>query len=355
MRIRLTSRDAWILCGVFLASAWVAPAQTTSVVNTPAQTIPAHALPDEPTPGQPLPTQPAPIAIISEQGVKLDGNMTLADGRATIARSGSITAGEHTATVTLPGRGNLRICATTKVSLTADSSVPAIAASSASEGQMIYQPGLMMALESGALEANFATGRNSDVILTPDFRILISGPGVAAVQVRLGPKGDTCVDNRGPDAPYVTVSSIFEGGVYRVQADQRVMFQHGSLREVVDVEKESCGCPEEPKALPQGNEFPLAQSAGLAPSPLVAGNTAPTDRVAPLATAQLSYDGTKRIHQDEDETKKDVPPAAEPPLRVTHLAAPAAAKPEAGPEAKAEPKRGFFRRVGRFFRKLFGG
>jgi hypothetical protein len=220
---------------------------------------------------------------------------------------------------------------------------------------MIDAPGLMMALDGGALEANFATGRNSDVILTPDFRILISGPGVAAVQVRLGPKGDTCVDNRGTDAPYVTVSSIFEGGVYRVQADQRVMFQHGSLREVVDVEKESCGCPEEPKALPQGNEFPFAQSAGLVTTPLVVGNTAPTGRVAPQATAQLSYDGTKGSHKDAEDAKPDAAPAVEPPLRITHLAAPPAAKPEAGPETKPEPKRGFFRKVGHFFRKLFGG
>jgi len=218
-------------------------------------------------------------------------------------------------------------------------------------GQKIDPPGLMMALDSGALEANFATGRNSDVILTPDFRILISGPGVAAVQVRLGPKGDTCVDNRGTDAPYVTVSSIFEGGVYRVQAGQRVMFQHGSLREVVDAEKESCGCPEEPKPQPQGNEFPLAQSAGLAPTPPVVGNTAPTGRVAPLAAAQLSYDGTKASHKDEEEAKTDAAATAEPPLRITHLSAPPTAKPEARPE----PKRGFFRSVGRFFRKLFGG
>ena len=113
----------------------------------------------------------------------------------------------------------LRVCAATTVKLAADTSVP-----------KDEKPGLLMALDHGAMEADFATGRNSDMVLTPDFRILISGPGKADVKVRLGRQGDTCVDNAGVDAPYVLVSSLFEGGVYRVQPGQRVMFEHGSLR-----------------------------------------------------------------------------------------------------------------------------
>ena len=92
---------------------------------------------------------------------------------------------------------------------------------------------------------------------------MIGGPGAADVKLRLGQHGDTCVDNAGINAPYVLVTSVFDGSVYRVQPGQRVMFQHGSLFEVVDQEKEPCGCPEPPK--PNSNEFPLAQSAGLAP------------------------------------------------------------------------------------------
>jgi hypothetical protein len=155
-------------------------------------------------------------------------------GKAVIAASGTVTSGSQTTEVVLPHRGVLRVCASTTVKLAADSSVPA--------GET---PGLMMAMDHGAVEASFATGRNSDILLTPDFRILIGGPGAAEVKVRLGQHGDTCVDNAGPpvNAPYVLVSSVFDGGDYRVQPGQRVMFQHGSLREVVDNEKEPCGCP----------------------------------------------------------------------------------------------------------------
>ena len=55
----------------------------------------------------------------------------------------------------------------------------------------------MIAMDHGAVEASFATGRNSDILMTPDFRILIGGPGTAEVKVRLGQGGDTCVDNAG--------------------------------------------------------------------------------------------------------------------------------------------------------------
>jgi hypothetical protein len=300
--------------------------------------------------------QAVPIAIAPVEGVTLTGAMDVANGKAVIAASGSITAGEHAATVVLPHRGNLRICATTKVTLAVDASNAAApvatdaasgtVAASAPANPVVAQSdgsGLMMALERGALEANFATGKNSDVILTPDFRILISGPGVAEVQVRLGEKGDTCVDNRGPSAPYVTVSSTFDGGVYRVQADQRVMFQHGSLREVVDQEKESCGCPVEAPPTPLGNEFPLAQSAGLAPTPKVAGNVSPPGTQAAQATVQLSYDGE---HPEVAKAAAEVP-AVGPAVTAT--------QPPPASAPKPQPKQGFFTRVGHFFRKIFGG
>jgi len=47
--------------------------------------------------------------------------------------------------------------------------------------------------------------------------------------------------------PYVLVTSVFDGGAYRVaNRGRRVMFQHGSLHEVVDQEERavwmSAGC-----------------------------------------------------------------------------------------------------------------
>ncbi len=276
------------------------------------------------------PVLPTPIAVVPVEGLKLSGAVDLGQGKAVIAFGGSVTAGEKASTIALPHRGNLRICPMTKVNLTADSSV----ASSLRPGE---SPGLMMALDQGALEANFQTGENSDVILTPDFRIIISAPGTAEVQVRLGDKGDTCVDNRGDNAPYVTVNSVFDGGVYRVQPNQRVMFQHGSLSEVVDREKESCGCPPETPKAAASNEFPVAQSEGMVALTPPPPNALKKGVVEAQATAVLSYDGTKAGQ-----------------TRATVETAPVVAAPEP-PKPAQTKKPGFFHSIGRFFSHLFGG
>jgi len=286
----------------------------------------AQAAPAEQTPQ----VAAGPIAIVPldsknpDSAASVTGALEVSQSRAIIAASGSITSGTETTPVILPHRGVLRICASTTVKLATDSSVPA--------GEI---PGLLMAMDHGAIEASFATGQNSDVLLTPDFRILIGGPGAADVKVRLGQQGDTCVDNAGINAPYVLVSSVFDGGAYRVQPGQRVMFQHGSLHEVVDQEKEPCGCP---PASPQGNEFPLAQSEGLAATPKPApsavnqsGTTAQSANALVFKSAGYAPTPAAASAPAGSETEK---PAATPPA------------------AKKKPS--FLGGIGRFFRRIFG-
>lgn len=256
-------------------------------------------------------------------------------GRAYIASSAAITAGATTAQVTLPYRGMLRVCPATTVRLSADANVPAN-----------EFPGLMMALDGGALEASFAITRNSDVVLTPNFRILIGGPGSSDVKVRLGQGGDTCVDNSGANAPYVVVTSVFDSGLYRVQPGQRVMFEHGDLHTVVDEEKEPCGCPAPGQKV---NEFPLAQSEGLAPPAALPPVTSPKQPPGSGSTA------TTLVHNAGEQPSKSVaipqPPAA--PQPATQASA-AQANQAAQQPAAQQRKAGFFRKVGRFFKKIFG-
>jgi hypothetical protein len=272
-----------------------------------------------------------PIAIvpldsrIPGSAAVVTGALQVTGGRALIAASGTVVSGSTTTEVALPQRGTLRICASTEVKLAADSSVPA--------GE---SPGLMMAMDHGAIEASFATGRNADILLTPDFRILIGGPGAANVKVRLGQGGDTCVDNPGGNAPYVLVTSVFDESVYRVQPGQRVMFQHGSLREVVDQEKEPCGCPPLP-AETQGNEFPLAQSEGLAPTPPPTASAAPHVSKSAHPAPPLVYN------------------ASETASAAVQQQVPAATNTVLAPSQTAKGKKpNFFVRVGHLFRRIFG-
>lgn len=312
--------------------------------------------------------QQRPIAYVPTQGVAVSGSLSVDNGRIAIGNDGTVTAGTSTAEVKLARGGELRVCASTKVHLSRDTSI-AQAADSA----------LMIALDRGALEASYEPGKYSDVLLTPDLRILISGPGTADLKIRVNDKGDTCVDNHGANAPYVTVTSQFEGGVYRVQANQRVMFEHGSLQQVVDNEAEPCGCPavavpvaiasRQPGAettdaavtntiaAEAANPFPLAQSEGLAPA-----TPGPVKPVVPVGVAHAEVQAP--ITYDAVATPN---PAAKGAAGIEPKAFSAARVPApvdtdsqpvngqiSGLQAGPQTHRGFFHSIGHFFARVFG-
>jgi hypothetical protein len=133
------------------------------------------------------------------------------------------------------------------------------------------------------------------------------------------------------------VTSVFDGGLYRVQPGQRVMFEHGSLQSVVDQEQEPCGCPP-PLAETRGNEFPLAQSEGLTPPSAQAPVVAAPPAQGANATTTLSYSGADHAAQTAG------------PVTV----APAASATPAPQAPAKEKKPRFFAKIGQFFRKIFG-
>lgn len=285
--------------------------------------------------GQMTPPSGSPIAIVSidssdpAKAANVTGALQIYGGRAFIAASGTITSGNQPTRVILPHRGEMRVCAMSSIKLAADTS-----------NAVGETPGLLMAMDQGAVEMSYAATadiKNADTLLTPDFRILIGGPGAADLKVRLGTQGDTCVDNAGANGPYVVVSSVFEGGTYRVQPGQRVMFQHGSLHQVVDQEKETCGCP---PAGPEGNEFPLAQSMGLSATP----KAAPPPPVNAEAQKQ-AQDVPPLVHNGNDNA-----PVAEILSKPVTPPGPATAHVQPAPKKKP----GFFSKVGHMFRRIFG-
>ena len=241
--------------------------------------------------------QQKPIAFAPTNGVTIAGSLEVTNNRASIGPNATITAGDKTAHITLARGGSLDVCQSTKIQLSADKSLGPAA-----------RPGdnaIMISLDQGAVETHDTPGKYSDVVMTPDLRILVSGPGKAEMSFRVARNGDTCIDNRGKNAPYVTVTGLFSGGVYRVQPNQRVLIEHGDLGQIVDNEPEPCGCPPAPKEVAKAgmglghgnakknqaakeNPFPLAESEGLKPPPAApTTNCRPASQIenAPVITA----------------------------------------------------------------------
>jgi hypothetical protein len=289
-----------------------------------------------------------PIGRTTATEVKVSGAVDITHGETVLGNGSEITAGDQAVKITLERGGELHLCSTSSIHLSKDRS--------------ITDPGnsaLMMALDRGAIEANYTVGKYSDVLLTPDLRILISGPGQAELSIRVNTKGDTCVDNHGAAAPYVTVSSQLEGGAYRVLPDQRVNFEHGSLHEVVDHEPEACGCPTVPatsvagaaggpSSTPADTAFPVAESEGLAAPPAPSSVPAvPPGQTHAEVTVPLTYNGENPPPPVVSTAAAPVAPAA------PATAAPVQPTPAAEP-APAPPTGGLFHRIGHFFSKIFG-
>lgn len=339
----------------------------------------------------PLPAQQT-IGRTSATEVKVSGAVDIAHGETLLGNGSDVTAGNQAVMIALQRGGSLQLCSTSSVYLARDGSTDNVASTA-----------LMMALEHGAIEANYTVGRYSDVLMTPDLRILISGPGQASLSVRVNSAGDTCVDNRGSDAPYVTISSQLEGGAYRVMPNQRVSFQHGSLLEVVDHEPEPCGCPVAsamsvaqgkspgssragPSSTAAGTEFPLAQSEGLAPAPhppatpvvppgeahaqvsapLVYNGEAPAEAPsgsapAPAAVPAAPASAAPVSTKAPGVAASSPPPPAPAPPAVTTAPQVAASTPPPPPAETKEPLvsrppggGNIFRGIGHFFSRIFG-
>lgn len=368
-----------VLCCAIPGAAQLIPLPPSELPGSkPVTPTPAAASAKPAAEGVPANTPvPGSIATVSVEGVSVSGSLNVANGRASIGSDGTIAAGDRTADVALTRGGTLKVCASTKVHLTTDNSV-----NSAGPGGP-----LMIALDRGALEAHYTSGQYSDVLLTPDLRILISPPGHADVSIRVADNGDTCVDNHGDQAPYVLASSQFGEGAYRVQPNQRVLFEHGSLSDVVDNEPEPCGCPpdqpnpaapqsladsgvtgkqvakpgeavaensaEKPNPTAAQNPFPLAESEGLKPPS--AAPAVPPGETHVQVTAPLNYDSTH----------PDLPPAPANSATVSGAESPAPipvptsaihVAQAAPPPAQAKPKpKGFFGHIGHFFKRMFGG
>ncbi len=167
-----------------------------------------------------------------------------------------------------------------------------------SEGrEMMVAAPLLFSLDGGAIEIE-TKATATDAVMTPDLRFTVRSAGPLDLRLRVAPNGDTCVENRGAGAPLLEVSDPFGEATYELAAGQHVLFEHGSLREVVDHESSPCGCPDE-KGVPVADAliapataaavqhpFPVAISEGLAPEAGVP--QAPTGEVHAQVSETLS-------------------------------------------------------------------
>jgi len=281
------------------------------------------------------------------------GSVVLVSGGTSVLSGSQVTAGLSPARLQLHDRtGFLRICPKTNLSVAASGG------------------GLLLGMSEGAVELRYSAAATTDTLITPDFRIQLTGPGDFRFAISVDKAGDTCIHALASDTASAIASETFGTGSYQVSPGRSVVFRNGKLGTVAQPTG-TCGCPEpEPPAppelagerqfrLPTSATAPVASSGSTSKSAPV---TTPPAAAANAASEHLEAEAPLVYHGDRArtdpflqliklQTRSDngllaqLRPVVAPPPHVLP------AKGTTGEKAKED---GLFHRIGRFFRRVFG-
>jgi hypothetical protein len=303
----------------------------------------------------------SPIGEIFASDASVQGAVQLAGAGMRVMSGSSVGAGQAVALLRLTRGGEMRVCPRTSLSISGS------------------QSGLMLGMNSGAIETDYSLfSAPADAIFTPDFRIMLAGPGKIHVAVGADTHGNTCVRPLANNAATVIVSELMGGGTYQLKPDEQVIFERGKVSNVYHVIGE-CGCPGPPPVVRAAAVPETPSIAGLRKPPLPPSLAIPLDSPQPQpvasAPAAAATPAANDVHVEVDApfvfSARDPEPA--PLEQIVQLrfssAVPLPIDPQPPKPAELQPsppspspaevaqahpkKKGFFGKVRSFFASVF--
>jgi hypothetical protein len=189
------------------------------------------------------------IGKLFSTDANIRGAVSLSEHATSVLSGSQITAGDGIATLKLGRGGDVRICPKTNLSMSMDPSGKS----------------LVLGLNVGSVELNYAMRNSADTLITPDFRVQLISPGVFHLEISVAASGDTCMRTLAGDDAAVFIAEMMGTDSYQLSPGKNVMFRAGKIAGATEAPAE-CGCPEpEPEPIPPAPAVEVATEVEPAP------------------------------------------------------------------------------------------
>ncbi len=282
----------------------------------------------------------APVGEVYSTDASVHGSVQLAGSGMQVMSGSQVAAGARPATMKLARGGSIRICPNTIVTVS----------SSISGRSLLYSIG------KGEIEFHFDLSSEGDAVQTPDYRVQFIGPGHFDLAMCANDRGELRLRGKNSSAAII-ISEMLGDGVYQAPAGSSLDFHGGSVRDVTPPDGTICGCAD-PPPLPQEQQRTTEVAKEEPPPPPPAQELPPETHVqidAPFIyrgdepNADVFYTVAK-MGTDKKLTLRFaptvLPPKTQPAPEIKTVAMEHPAKKES---------KGFFKKLGSFFGKIFGG
>jgi hypothetical protein len=269
-----------------------------------------------------------PVGDVYASDASVRGSMIMTSSGTRVMSGSQVAAGENVALMRLLRGGEIRICRGTSLAL--------------SEKE-IGAP-MLFGINSGSIELHYPITAISDSVVTPDFRIQLTGPGLSHIALGADLKGNTCVKAMEGNTASVIVSEMMGSGTYHVAVGRSVVFHEGKLEQVSD-SAAVCGCPAEKPAAPV-----VQVAKEVTPKPVAPELASATPSVVEMDAPLVFKAKTSTVESDQERLQREgvtIATLRVKPLKVSKTLLP---QMKVAKKPKTESK-GFWG----FFRKLFGG
>jgi hypothetical protein len=281
---------------------------------------------------------PQNVGELFATDASVKGGVVLANSGTKVLSGSSISAGEQTATLKLERGGSMQICPGTSLAVT-----------TSQNGRQ-----LLFSMNAGNVEMDYPIGAAADNLLTPDFRLLLPGPGRLHIALRVTARGDTCVQSLPSNSSAVVVSEGMGEASYQVKPNEAVMFDKGRISGAMPT-RQSCGCPAPPPTQ-------VAKVTPPPPPPSEPAKTVPTEpQTYMVVDAPFVYRATDPVDLTENVAHLHLettpisfePLVVPPPSTTASNVNPPKPDSKAGSVRPAPQKQGFLARIGAFFAAVF--